>query len=349
MNSRDRSEASLPFHDYLPIEEIVPGLTDESLLQGCLRVTPSNRKVAYVTCVGLSIDVRVDDVMRNRSIHGDIVILKLLPQSEWLSVAKKTHREVSYIVGSNPDGSDNKERDHHLAIQHDLWGSQEPLLGRGESSNPDNVVHDTNNFAKRITKICHDDGLQPTAKVVHILKKSREKLHVGILSARCKLVKGQSLPASEKFVTFKPTNNTYPHMIISRSCLPPAYLADPFSQERHLHQAEIVDVWPVISRLPFGSNVRSIGEMGCIHVETEAILISNGVNYEDFTDEMLLSLSFNDKGDGEKINWTIPESEILKRRDLRGYRIFTIDPYNAKDLDDALHITPLNDGTYEIG
>jgi len=40
---------------------------------------------------------------------------------------------------------------------------------------------------------------------------------------------------------------------------------------------------------------------------------------------------------------------ISNRRDLRGYRIFTIDPPSAKDLDDALHITALEDGTFEIG
>ena len=39
--------------------------------------------------------------------------------------------------------------------------------------------------------------------------------------------------------------------------------------------------------------------------------------------------------------WSIPEEEILRRRDLRSTRIFTIDPTTAKDLDDALHITPL--------
>ena len=47
--------------------------------------------------------------------------------------------------------------------------------------------------------------------------------------------------------------------------------------------------------------------------------------------------------------WTIPEDEIARRRDLREYRIFTIDPPTAKDLDDALHITDLGDGIYSIG
>ena len=47
--------------------------------------------------------------------------------------------------------------------------------------------------------------------------------------------------------------------------------------------------------------------------------------------------------------WTIPEEEIAKRRDLRKKRIFTIDPTGARDLDDALSVTALSDGTIEMG
>ena len=47
--------------------------------------------------------------------------------------------------------------------------------------------------------------------------------------------------------------------------------------------------------------------------------------------------------------WTPPASELAARRDYRSHRIFTIDPSNARDLDDALHITPLEDGSFEVG
>ena len=40
---------------------------------------------------------------------------------------------------------------------------------------------------------------------------------------------------------------------------------------------------------------------------------------------------------------------LASRRDFRAHRIFTIDPTNARDLDDALHITPLPEGGYEVG
>ena len=49
------------------------------------------------------------------------------------------------------------------------------------------------------------------------------------------------------------------------------------------------------------------------------------------------------------VPWTLPQTEIEARKDFRQCRVFTIDPETAKDLDDALHINKLDDGTYEIG
>lgn len=45
----------------------------------------------------------------------------------------------------------------------------------------------------------------------------------------------------------------------------------------------------------------------------------------------------------------IPESEIAKRRDMRGTTTFTIDPVDAKDFDDALSWKRIDDKTLEIG
>lgn len=47
--------------------------------------------------------------------------------------------------------------------------------------------------------------------------------------------------------------------------------------------------------------------------------------------------------------WTIPAEEFTYRRDLRSTCVFTIDPASARDLDDALHVTELGDGLYEVG
>tara|TARA_B100001063_G_scaffold153101_1_gene142822 strand:- start:125 stop:2245 length:2121 start_codon:yes stop_codon:yes gene_type:complete len=49
------------------------------------------------------------------------------------------------------------------------------------------------------------------------------------------------------------------------------------------------------------------------------------------------------------ISSKITPNEIKKRRDFRNITTFTIDPYDAKDFDDALSIQQLENGNWEIG
>ena len=55
------------------------------------------------------------------------------------------------------------------------------------------------------------------------------------------------------------------------------------------------------------------------------------------------------EAEAELIDFTIPESEISNRRDLRNITTFTIDPVDAKDFDDALSVNILDDNTVEVG
>lgn len=45
----------------------------------------------------------------------------------------------------------------------------------------------------------------------------------------------------------------------------------------------------------------------------------------------------------------LPEAEVARRLDLRAKRAFTIDPVDAKDFDDAVHIERLPSGNLELG
>ena len=51
----------------------------------------------------------------------------------------------------------------------------------------------------------------------------------------------------------------------------------------------------------------------------------------------------------ENLPIEITKEEISKRRDMRKDLTFTIDPKDAKDFDDALSFTKLENGNYEIG
>lgn len=51
----------------------------------------------------------------------------------------------------------------------------------------------------------------------------------------------------------------------------------------------------------------------------------------------------------EAIPNSIDESEIQNRRDFRSITTFTIDPFDAKDFDDALSIQEIENGSWEVG
>ena len=61
----------------------------------------------------------------------------------------------------------------------------------------------------------------------------------------------------------------------------------------------------------------------------------------DFPDEV--------EREAERIPEIIPQKEIQRRLDLRAEDIFTIDPADAKDFDDAIHIKEKPNGNYEVG
>ena len=75
-------------------------------------------------------------------------------------------------------------------------------------------------------------------------------------------------------------------------------------------------------------------------VEMHAILAEFGLPY-NFPKRVLAA--------AERIPNEIPQEEIKKRRDFRGVTTFTIDPFDAKDFDDALSYKLLENGNVEVG
>ena len=101
-----------------------------------------------------------------------------------------------------------------------------------------------------------------------------------------------------------------------------------------------INKWPDDADSPFGEVIDVLGRPGEHHTEIHAILADYGLPYK-FPDEVELYAN--------KLDTTIKEEEIKKRRDLREVLTFTIDPKDAKDFDDALSFRELENGFYEIG
>ncbi len=101
-----------------------------------------------------------------------------------------------------------------------------------------------------------------------------------------------------------------------------------------------IDDWPKRADSPFGSVIRVLGKPGEHNTEIHAILAEYGLP-ADFPVEVEVY--------AQKIDTSIQESEIAKRRDMRDTLTFTIDPKDAKDFDDALSFKKLENGNFEIG
>jgi len=91
---------------------------------------------------------------------------------------------------------------------------------------------------------------------------------------------------------------------------------------------------------PEGQILRVIGSADDPKVRVLSLAMSMNVK-SDFPDPV--------EAEAEDIPTNIPDSEIERRRDFRGKPIFTIDPVDAKDFDDAIHIEKLENGNYELG
>ena len=104
-------------------------------------------------------------------------------------------------------------------------------------------------------------------------------------------------------------------------------------------QATISD-WPENSKNPFGKITTVLGKPGDHNTEMHSILLEYDLPYE-FEPEV--------EKEAQELPIEITDKEIAKRRDMRNDLTFTIDPKDAKDFDDALSFTKLENGNYEIG
>ena len=122
---------------------------------------------------------------------------------------------------------------------------------------------------------------------------------------------------------------------------------DFFVYPEHINEAKtgdkvIIEVtrWGEDDKKPEAKVVQILGKAGENEAEIHSIMA-----------EFDLPFRFpeNVQRESEKISEGITREEIAKRRDFRDITTFTIDPFDAKDFDDALSFRKLDNGHYEIG
>lgn len=101
-----------------------------------------------------------------------------------------------------------------------------------------------------------------------------------------------------------------------------------------------ISSWPASADNPYGEIVEVLGKPGTNDTEMMAILLGNDLEIK-FPQEVVAQ--------AESVGMELDEEEIKTRRDMRNVPTFTIDPFDAKDFDDALSFQKLENGNYEIG
>lgn len=197
--------------------------------------------------------------------------------------------------------------------------------------------------------ICEDfaeDIFIPTNNLNRALDKDKVKVYV-YNRRKGKRPEGEVIEVVERNKTeFVGVIDIQPNFAFVSTANPKMY-TDIFIPKDKIGEAENGDVvlvtiedWPKRADSPFGSVIKVLGKPGEHNTEIHAILAEYGLP-SDFPVEVEVY--------AQKIDTSIQQSEIAKRRDMRDTLTFTIDPKDAKDFDDALSFKKLENGNYEIG
>lgn len=197
--------------------------------------------------------------------------------------------------------------------------------------------------------ICPDfeeDIFIPTNNLNHALDKDTVKVYV-YNRRKGKRPEGEVIEVVERNKTdFVGVIDIQKNFAFVSTANPKMY-TDIFIPKDKIGEAEQGDVvlvhiedWPKRADSPFGAVLKVLGKPGEHDTEIHAILAEYGLPAE-FPIEV--------ETYAQKIDTTIHETEIAKRRDMRDTLTFTIDPKDAKDFDDALSFKKLENGNYEIG
>lgn len=331
------------FAPYLPQASLPPLLAAGKLVVGILRVNKRNRSDAYVATEVLDADIYIcGSKDRNRALEGDIVAVELLDVDEVWGTKKekeekkrKKEENAAYDLKSNAGRKDDKKKD-------DVEVEGQGLMLFEDEEVTDEVKPQ---FAGHVVAVVERMPGQLFSGTLGLLRPSSAATKEKQEAERREREgdrgdEPRRAIERPKIVWFKPTDKRVPLIAIPTEQAPPDFVQNSEAYVDKLFVA-CIKRHPISSLHPFGTLVEELGPIGDIEVETSALLKDCNFPTEDFTDNVLKCLP--------PIPWTIPERELETRKDLRGERIFSIDPETAKDVDDALSIKVNDDGTYDIG
>ena len=311
------------YEEYWTKEKVSASLKRNEVHQGILRISAKNYEMAWVSHINFKRDIAIIGVLsRNRALNGDVVAVEISAREKW-----------SVMEGEMRYHENHVQEVAGKLLQLKMTSDEEdPNSEKNVNANKSSGKHERIDVGEIPEKF-----LQRTAKVVYIVEKKHTRVACGYLRPMA----NQNDPDG----LFSPTDCRLPRFRIPHDLCPPGFFERPQDFEKTLLIARLTE-WqqeaPCDSYFARGCFARSLGEAGEIEPETDGILLVNNIDTSPFSNEVLACLP-------KESPWRIPQEEIESRRDFRDTCVFTIDPATARDLDDALHCIPLEDGMLEVG
>ncbi|TIA81869.1 hypothetical protein E3P92_02083 [Wallemia ichthyophaga] len=330
--STSSSSNSVLYPDYFPHSSLQAGIKSGHLFQGQFQANPFNYLEGSVKIPKFTKPVLlIGRQSINRAVQDDVVVVQLLPKSQWKASADQ-------II--DPDNALKFDD-----VDQDLDPTTVEFESKLQSDQINSSIDQANSF--------HSD-IQPTGRVVGIVKRQWR-------SYVCHLDKStvnNSSVQSQQSVFVSPIDRRIPKIKIRTR------------QAANLVDQKIlvaIDQWSILSRYPQGHFIRALGKVQSKEAEIESLLLEYEVPYRSFSKSILNCLP--KEGESWVVPPKDSNDPVWKNRvDLRDEIVCSIDPpgesldylesfisltlsFNAgcTDIDDALHAKYLPNGNIEAG
>ena len=315
--SREGQEArsgkvELLYPEYFSLSKMMTGIKAGTLHQGIFNVSPYNylEGSVHVPAFEKSLLILGRD-NSNRAVQGDVVVVEVLPKTQWKAPSTKIIEEETLNKNENADADEGEAvvtEQERRALQEEVKKTQ----GKSIEGRP-----------------------QPTARVVGVIRRNWRQ-YVGHIDNKSSSIAKQGRKQQTVFLI--PMDKRIPKIRVRTR------QADELMGKRVL---VTIDSWDQESRYPVGHFVRSLGELETKGAETEALLLEYDVQYRPFPKAVLDCLPI--EGHDWKVPANTDDPGWRGRKDLRDLLVCSIDPVGCQDIDDALHARPLPNGNFEVG
>ncbi|KAG9232907.1 exosome complex exonuclease exoribonuclease-like protein [Amylocarpus encephaloides] len=310
---RDARSAEALYAEYFSVSKMMTGVKNGTLHQGIFNVSPYNYLEGSIKVPAFDKSLIVlgrENI--NRAVHGDVVVVEVLPKDQWKEPSTKIIEEESMNRDENADADEGEA----VVTEKERKALQEEV--------------------KKMHSKSSEGKPQPTAKVVGVVKRNWRQ-YVGHVD-ESSVSQSAKENRKQQTVFLIPMDKKIPKIRVRTR------QAGEIIGKRVL---VTIDSWDRDSRHPVGHFVRSLGDLETKGAETEALLLEYDVQYRPFPKAVLDCLPA--EGHDWIVPPSTDDPGWKDRKDLRHLDICSIDPIGCQDIDDALHARPLPNGNFEVG